>query len=220
MFQSVDSYNTFIPIVYLEPSYNVNAHDGYSPSVICADSWDVNDMSLTEYICSLYGAPPDSDDSAYHTPYTEYAWADWGYYGRDEYTGDSSHDNVGYVDVTVYSDRTMEWDIVETSSTNFGQVLALHCGASDYCVDSGDPCATDLDCCQTAENPMFCDPEWSTCYHTVQCHFFDFMICNKTIIGPSVQRDVPKPGLYFGCLSDVCVQPLFSLYSGHISTNL
>ena len=187
MFQSVDSFNTFIPIVYLEPSSNVNANEGYTPSVICADSWDTNDDDLTEYICSLYDAPVGWPDLAYHCPYTEYAWEDWGYYGRDEYNGNSSHDNVGYVDVTVYNDRTIEWDIVETSSTNFGQVLAFHCGwVLDFCLDSGAPCAMDMDCCQTAENPMFCHPEWSTCYHTVQYHFSDFMICNKTITGFSV----------------------------------
>ena len=175
IFKTVDSHNEFLPMIYYQ-SYS-------SPSTICASSWDTWDQNLASYVCSLYGAPADSGDMTYYWHDNAVGWDNW---GKDYYTGNNSQSGmgmgmggeVGSVDVWIMdipdsADSTspmMDWmisDTMDQSCSDQTDVVAVKCGTSDFCLESGQKCATDLDCCQSPDDPMYCQPSWGTCVHTV-----------------------------------------------------
>ena len=183
IFKSFDSKNEFVPIIYYQ-SFE-------TPSTICANSWAMsgyNDQNVASYMCSLYGAPVDDDDMTYDWSNSSVGWENW---GADYYTGNNSQNGmdpmmgmgmgaeVGSVDVLIPNTNTdsgdsmdmpQDWMITATmdqmclDQTN---TVAIKCGASDFCLESGESCATDLDCCQTPEKPMFCFYPEGYCVHTV-----------------------------------------------------
>ena len=169
IFKTVDSYDEFLPMIYYQ-SYE------FSPSTICASSWDTWDQNLASYVCSLYGAPADSGDMTYYWHDSAVGWDNW---GSDYYTGNTSHDQIESVDIWLMeqgadsmdsSVTIMDWMIspaMDQSCSAQTNVLAVKCGSSDFCLESGQKCATDLDCCQSPDDPMYCQPSWGTCVHTV-----------------------------------------------------
>ena len=138
-----------------------------SPSTICAMTWDTSDQDLASFVCSLYGAPADSGDMTYYWHDSAVGWDNW---GAKYYIGNESH-GVQSSDVWIMEENIdMDW-MISTAMAQSCQdqidVLAVKCGASDFCLESGQRCSTDLDCCQTPGDPMYCQPTWGTCVKTV-----------------------------------------------------
>ena len=168
IFKTIDSHNEFVPMVY----YN----DYRTPSTMCANTGNLGEMdqqSLASYICSLYGASDDDDDMSFYWSDSASGWDDW---GADYYSGNYSGMmmyRAESVDVFIYdtNDIAMDWMItyaMDGSCQDQSIALAVKCGATDFCLESGESCATDLDCCQSPDDPMYCQPSWGTCVHTVQ----------------------------------------------------
>lgn len=140
MFNTHDSYDRFVPIVYQ------NDIDR-TLSTICYQRFNLSQVS---YICSLFGANATSNDES----------ADW--------SNNPSIDQIESVDVTI-STSTGDWSVVTTQEEVCDEgdyVLAIDCHDSDFCLPSHAECAMDLDCCQTEETHMFCHPE-GYCVNTV-----------------------------------------------------
>ena len=176
IFKDINSKNEFVPLIYYQGMD--------SPSTICASSWSIygymTQQSTASYMCSVYGAPADEDDMTYDWSQGVYEWENW---RADYYTGNNSlyqaswamgggDGGIGSVQVVWSDPNYLENDWMITSSMDqlcFDQtnVVAVKCGASDFCLESGESCATDLDCCQSPGDPMYCQPSWGTCVHTV-----------------------------------------------------
>ena len=147
--------------------------DAYStPSSICFTT-SIEDKPLRpvwiSYICSLYGHSPK-------TPANAYMWWDltnggWDEYKADYYVGDE--DGIGSVDIKAIYPETLgqwTWDF-EPSSTQLcldqTNVLAVQCEDTQFCLQSGEYCAMDLDCCQSPGDHMFCHPVLGYCVKSV-----------------------------------------------------
>ena len=149
---------------------------------MCANGGNAGEMeNLASYLCSLYGAPEDDGDIFFSWSQGAYTWENW---GADYYTGNNSqngmdpmmtmgmYSEVQSVEVYIYdtNDIAMDWNVESSmDSTCIDQTMALavKCSATDFCLESGESCATDLDCCQDPNDPMYCQPSWGMCIHTV-----------------------------------------------------
>ena len=148
--------------------------DYTTASTICANTWNTGDQNMASYMCSLYGAPATDDDMSYHWSDNASGWDNW---GADHYIGNITQNGLGSVDVFVYdtNDAAMDWMIspaMDVSCLDQSSVLAIKCGATDFCLESGQSCAVDLDCCQSEEKPMYCNPTWGICVYTVWFYSF------------------------------------------------
>lgn len=169
MFETHNSYNKFVPIVY-QIDMNPNdmettsaIYNGYStPSTICFGT------STLPNICEMFGASSHINDATRAWWENEASWDNW---GKDYYVGDPASHEMGSVDVTVFNDGGQDNWSVEPSSNELclaqTNVAAIECGATDFCVQSHGQCAMDLDCCQTKGIHMFCHPTWGYCVSTV-----------------------------------------------------
>ena len=169
MFEEYNSYNKFVPIVYqkdVNPPYDFN-----TPSTICPfGSFDLSDANMGSDFCSLYGAPSNAADMV--DTWTEPSAAGFVDSGADYYLG--APYEVASADFNVHDFGMMDWTLEHafaSDCTNSYQAhaLSVKCGESDFCLESGKPCAMDLDCCQSEGEPMFCHPVWGYCVHTVEC---------------------------------------------------
>ena len=165
IFKNINSRNEFVPLIY----YN----NYMTLSTICGSTGDMISQSMGSYMCSLYGASFDDDDMTYY--WSTSGWDNW---GADYYTGNHSQygmgmgGEVGSADVFVYdtNDIAMDWMIssaTDMSCLDQSKALAVKCGESEFCRESGQSCAMDLDCCQSPDDPMYCQPSWGRCVYTV-----------------------------------------------------
>ena len=142
------------------PLYNGVSYG--TPSTICCSTGSL------PLICELFGAPIGSMDNSHCWWDADAGWTNW---GKDYYVGDVTNYEMGSVDVYSSDDGGMDQIMVTPTTTDLclsqTNVISIECGATDFCVSSYGPCATDLDCCQTKGIHMFCHPKWGYCVNTV-----------------------------------------------------
>ena len=146
--------------------------DAYSiPSSICFTT-SIEDNPLRpvwiSYICSLYGP-------SYKTPASSWKWwetaAGWNEWKNDYYVGDE--DGIGSIDIKAIYPETLgqwTWDLESSADPlciDQTHVLAVQCEDTPFCLQSGEYCAMDLDCCQSPGDHMFCHPVLGYCVKPV-----------------------------------------------------
>jgi len=151
-----DSYDDFMPIVWGPYHYDPATADVRNTMAPICYGDETPSLDLAGFICDKWrNGDLSGGNMASYTSSDDY-W--WGTPSVADYDGFAQ---VNSLDVSM---NWIEFRMAD-DPTCYGntKALAISCGTDYGCVEPYGECATDLDCCQSADKRLFCHPRWGNC---------------------------------------------------------